>query len=144
METILPPSFRDYMSGTENWPVERRRDLVKSISTDIGLTLLKVHLVVVCNDTHPDLHVSGPSPRFSSFAPLLRAARRVTRIRFARYSLVSQFSSLACFSLRRCKAVVTAHNIIVVHHQLINQPDISFFTSPLPLQTAAMVLLYGW
>ncbi|KAL1745760.1 fungal-specific transcription factor domain-containing protein [Schizophyllum fasciatum] len=41
-------------------------------------------------------------------------------------------------------AVVTAHNIIVVHHQLINQPDISFFTSPLPLQTAAMVLLYGW
>lgn len=41
-------------------------------------------------------------------------------------------------------AVITAHNIIVVHHQLINQPDISFFTSPLPLQTAAMVLLYGW
>ncbi|KAL1728187.1 fungal-specific transcription factor domain-containing protein [Schizophyllum commune] len=111
METILPPSFRDYMGGTENWPVERRRDLVKSISTDIGLTLLKWAIAKIF---------------------LLRA-------------LVASSTTGYKDKVRALQpAVVTAHNIIVVHHQLINQPDISFFTSPLPLQTAAMVLLYGW
>ncbi|KAF9256359.1 hypothetical protein L218DRAFT_911416 [Marasmius fiardii PR-910] len=59
----------------------------------------------------------------------------------------------ALFSLRelsfeqRSKALVDAiiasHNIIIVHSQLIRFPDIAFFTSPIPLHIAAMVILYG-
>ncbi|KAJ7284836.1 hypothetical protein C8J57DRAFT_1709180 [Mycena rebaudengoi] len=40
-------------------------------------------------------------------------------------------------------AIVTAHNVIIVHSQLIRFPDIAFFTSPIPLHIAAMVILYG-
>ncbi|KAI0648883.1 fungal-specific transcription factor domain-containing protein [Trametes meyenii] len=40
-------------------------------------------------------------------------------------------------------AIVTSHNIIVVHNQLIRYPDIAFFVSPTPLHIAAMVILYG-
>ncbi|KAI0090239.1 fungal-specific transcription factor domain-containing protein [Irpex rosettiformis] len=40
-------------------------------------------------------------------------------------------------------AIVTSHNIIVVHQQLIKFPDIAFFVSPIPLHIAAMVILYG-
>jgi hypothetical protein len=40
-------------------------------------------------------------------------------------------------------AIVASHNIIVVHRQLIKYPDIAFFTSPIPLHIAAMVILYG-
>ncbi|KAJ7931375.1 fungal-specific transcription factor domain-containing protein [Mycena leptocephala] len=40
-------------------------------------------------------------------------------------------------------AIVTAHNVIIFHSQLIRFPDIAFFTSPIPLHIAAMVILYG-
>ncbi|KZT29939.1 hypothetical protein NEOLEDRAFT_1056054 [Neolentinus lepideus HHB14362 ss-1] len=40
-------------------------------------------------------------------------------------------------------AIVTSHNIVVVHNQLIRFPDIAFFVSPIPLHIAAMVILYG-
>ncbi|KAF8240685.1 hypothetical protein L208DRAFT_1384110 [Tricholoma matsutake] len=40
-------------------------------------------------------------------------------------------------------AIITSHNTIVVHNQLIRFPDIAFFTSPIPLHIAAMVILYG-
>ncbi|KAJ7573922.1 fungal-specific transcription factor domain-containing protein [Mycena floridula] len=40
-------------------------------------------------------------------------------------------------------AIVTSHNTIIVHSQLIRFPDIAFFTSPIPLHIAAMVILYG-
>ncbi|KDQ53103.1 hypothetical protein JAAARDRAFT_72641 [Jaapia argillacea MUCL 33604] len=40
-------------------------------------------------------------------------------------------------------AIVTSHNVIVVHNQLIRFPDIAFFVSPIPLHIAAMVILYG-
>ncbi|KJA23007.1 hypothetical protein HYPSUDRAFT_614687 [Hypholoma sublateritium FD-334 SS-4] len=40
-------------------------------------------------------------------------------------------------------AIITAHNVIIVHSQLIRFPDIAFFTSPIPLHIAAMVILYG-
>ena len=33
--------------------------------------------------------------------------------------------------------------MIIVHNQLIRFPDIAFFTSPIPLHIAAMVILYG-
>ncbi|KIK25070.1 hypothetical protein PISMIDRAFT_677624 [Pisolithus microcarpus 441] len=40
-------------------------------------------------------------------------------------------------------AIVTSHNIIVVHNQLIRFPNTAFFVSPIPLHIAAMVILYG-
>ncbi|TCD61493.1 hypothetical protein EIP91_008376 [Steccherinum ochraceum] len=40
-------------------------------------------------------------------------------------------------------AIVTSHNIIVIHNQLIRFPDIAFFVSPIPLHIAAMVILFG-
>ncbi|KAF5381986.1 hypothetical protein D9615_004227 [Tricholomella constricta] len=40
-------------------------------------------------------------------------------------------------------AIITSHNTIIVHNQLIRFPDIAFFTSPIPLHIAAMVILYG-
>jgi hypothetical protein len=40
-------------------------------------------------------------------------------------------------------AIITSHNIVIVHNQLIRYPDIAFFTSPIPLHIAAMVILYG-
>jgi hypothetical protein len=40
-------------------------------------------------------------------------------------------------------AIVTSHNVIVIHQQLIKFPDIGFFTSPSPLHIAAMIILYG-
>lgn len=42
-----------------------------------------------------------------------------------------------------CLAVVTAHNVIIIHNHLIRFPDIGFFVSPIPLHIAAMVILYG-
>ena len=33
--------------------------------------------------------------------------------------------------------------MIIIHNQLIKFPDIAFFTSPIPLHIAAMVILYG-
>ncbi|KAF9007651.1 hypothetical protein BDQ17DRAFT_1351073 [Cyathus striatus] len=40
-------------------------------------------------------------------------------------------------------AIITSHNMIIIHNQLIRFPDIAFFTSPIPLHIAAMVILYG-
>ncbi|EEB98221.1 hypothetical protein MPER_02314, partial [Moniliophthora perniciosa FA553] len=41
------------------------------------------------------------------------------------------------------KPIITSHNTIIVHSQLIRYHDIAFFTSPIPLHIAAMVILYG-
>jgi len=40
-------------------------------------------------------------------------------------------------------AIITSHNVIITHSQLIRFPDIAFFTSPIPLHISAMVILYG-
>lgn len=40
-------------------------------------------------------------------------------------------------------AIITAHNIIVVHSQLLQYPEIAFFVSPIPLHIAAFVILLG-
>ena len=40
-------------------------------------------------------------------------------------------------------AIITSHNVIIAHSQLIRFPDIAFFTSPIPLHISAMVILYG-
>ncbi|KAF8573662.1 hypothetical protein K439DRAFT_1374718 [Ramaria rubella] len=57
------------------------------------------------------------------------------------------FSSKELNFERRSKAlddaIVTSHNIIIVHNEMIRFPDIAFFVSPIPLHIAAMVILYG-
>lgn len=40
-------------------------------------------------------------------------------------------------------AILTSHNMTIIHNQLIRFPHIAFFTSPIPLHIAAMVILYG-
>ncbi|KAI9001540.1 fungal-specific transcription factor domain-containing protein [Trametes punicea] len=106
----LPERYKWYFGGTEDWPVEKRTQLVANIGEDEGLTLLKLGITKVL---------------------LLRAL----------------FSSKELEDSQRHRAlvdaIVTSHNIIVVHNQLIRFPDIAFFVSPTPLHIAAMVILYG-
>ena len=62
-----------------------------------------------------------------------------------RSSMVSKMSLIrdAVTQATIIVAIVTSHNIIVVHNQLIRFPDIAFYVSPIPLHIAAMVILYG-
>lgn len=106
----LPESYRSYFSGTDNWSVEKRKQLVQDITEDQGLTLLKIGITRIL---------------------LLRALFSSKELPFH-----NRLSALI-------DAIVTSHNIIVVHHQLIKFPDIAFFVSPTPLHIAAMVILYG-
>ncbi|KAL7279377.1 hypothetical protein ACG7TL_007218 [Trametes sanguinea] len=106
----LPERYRWYFGGTEEWPVEKRTQLVANIGEDEGLTLLKIGITKVL---------------------LLRAL-------FSSKELEYQQRHRALVD-----AIVTSHNIIVVHNQLIRFPDIAFFVSPTPLHIAAMVILYG-
>ncbi|KAG6909994.1 hypothetical protein DXG01_013994 [Tephrocybe rancida] len=106
----LPEKYGYYFSGTDDWPIERRCQLVQAITEDEGLTLLKIGIARIL---------------------LLRAL----------------FNSKELAYTHRHKAlvdaIVTSHNIIIVHNQLIRFPDAAFFTSPIPLHIAAMVILYG-
>ena len=38
----LPESYKYYFGGTEDWPLEKRQELVRGITEDQGLTLLKI------------------------------------------------------------------------------------------------------
>lgn len=38
----LPDSYKWYFSGTDDWPLEKRKQLVQDITEDQGLTLLKI------------------------------------------------------------------------------------------------------
>ncbi|KAF9067239.1 hypothetical protein BDP27DRAFT_1329223 [Rhodocollybia butyracea] len=40
-------------------------------------------------------------------------------------------------------AIIQAHNVIAIHTVLVRFPEVGFFTSPVPLHIAAMVILYG-
>ncbi|KAJ3967548.1 fungal-specific transcription factor domain-containing protein [Lentinula raphanica] len=40
-------------------------------------------------------------------------------------------------------AIIQAHNVIAIHTVLVRYPEVGFFTSPIPLHIAAMVILYG-
>ncbi|KAI0350042.1 hypothetical protein OH77DRAFT_1593837 [Trametes cingulata] len=106
----LPDHYKWYFGGTEDWPVDKRTQLVANIGEDEGLTLLKIGITKVL---------------------MLRAL----------------FSSKELEYHQRHRAlvdaIVTSHNIIVVHNQLIRFPDIAFFVSPIPLHIAAMIILYG-
>lgn len=38
----LPESYKYYFGGTDDWPIEKRQELVRSITENQGLTLLKI------------------------------------------------------------------------------------------------------
>ncbi|KDQ20570.1 hypothetical protein BOTBODRAFT_50643 [Botryobasidium botryosum FD-172 SS1] len=40
-------------------------------------------------------------------------------------------------------AVITSHNVLIIHGQLTLFPNIAFFVSPIPIHIAAMVILYA-
>jgi hypothetical protein len=106
----LPESYKYYFGGTEDWPLEKRQELVRGITEDQGLTLLKIGIARIL---------------------LLRALFSLKELDY-----LSRSKALV-------DAIVTSHNIIIVHNQLIRFPDIAFFVSPIPLHIAAMVILYG-
>ncbi|OCH90015.1 hypothetical protein OBBRIDRAFT_835375 [Obba rivulosa] len=106
----LPERYKWYFGGTEDWPVERRQELIEGITEDIGLTLLKIGITRIL---------------------LLRAM-------FSAKELTEKQRQCAL-----ADAVLVAHNIIVIHNQLIRFPDIAFFVSPIPLHISAMVILYA-
>ncbi|KAM6504431.1 Fungal specific transcription factor domain containing protein [Amanita muscaria] len=106
----LPEKYHYYFGGTEDWTLERKSRLVKDITEDEGLTLLKVAI----------------------------ARSLLMRALFISKELPIEHRMQALVD-----AIITSHNTIVVHNQLIKFPDIAFFTSPIPLHIAAMVLLYG-
>ncbi|KAI0346189.1 hypothetical protein BDW22DRAFT_1405141 [Trametopsis cervina] len=106
----LPEAYKYYLSGSEEWPVERRVKLVENITEDQGLTLLKIGISRIL---------------------LLRALFSSKELPFP-----SRHQALV-------DAIVSSHNIIIVHQQLIKFPDIAFFVSPIPLHIAAMVILFG-
>jgi hypothetical protein len=44
---LLPDSYKPYFGGTEDWPLEKRTNLVHEITEDQGLTLLKIGIARV-------------------------------------------------------------------------------------------------
>ncbi|KAL4074971.1 fungal-specific transcription factor domain-containing protein [Scleroderma yunnanense] len=67
----------------------------------------------------------------------------ITRILLLRALFSSKELDYGHRSRALVDAIITSHNIIVVHNHLIRFPDIAFFVSPIPLHIAAMVILYG-
>ncbi|EMD40277.1 hypothetical protein CERSUDRAFT_102705 [Gelatoporia subvermispora B] len=106
----LPDGYQWYFGGTDEWSLEKRKDLLEGITEDAGLTLLKIGITRIL---------------------LLRAL-------FSSKELPEPLRSAAL-----ADAVITSHNVIVVHNQLIRFPDITFFVAPSPLHISAMVILYA-
>lgn len=67
----------------------------------------------------------------------------IARILLLRALFSSKELSYASRHQALIDAVITSHNIIVIHNQVIRFPDVAFFTSPIPLHIAAMVILFG-
>ena len=122
----LPDSYKYYFGGTDDWPLEKRQGLVRDISEDQGLTLLKIGISRIL---------------------LLRALFSLKELDYAHRSRALVDGLPYFFFLSGDAhvplAIVTSHNVIIVHNQLIRFPDIAFFVSPIPLHIAAMVILYG-
>lgn len=122
----LPESYKYYFGGTDDWPLGKRQELVRDITEDQGLTLLKIGISRIL---------------------LLRALfslKELDYIHRSRALVDGERQVILPFqTLMFCLAIVTSHNIIIVHNQLIRFPDIAFFVSPIPLHIAAMVILYG-
>lgn len=125
----LPEKYQRYFHGSEELPLDQRSKLVEEITEDEGLTLLKIGISRILL-----LRVL-----FNSEA-LVYSQRQKSLVDGTFQSSLLQFiGNKSMFLL----AVVTAHNIIIIHNHLIRFPDIGFFVSPIPLHIAAMVILYG-
>ncbi|PFH46649.1 hypothetical protein AMATHDRAFT_7560 [Amanita thiersii Skay4041] len=111
LQKELPERYENYFRGTGDWELERRRQLVKEIPMNEGLTLVGIGIAK---------------------ALLLRAV-------FSRKGLGYRQRYRALVD-----AMVIAHNIIVVHTQLVQSPDFVFFVSPTLLCIAAVLMLYGY
>ena len=122
----LPDNYKYYFGGTEDWSLEKRQELVRGITEDQGLTLLKIGISRIL---------------------LLRALfslKELDYIHRSRALVDGEHQVSSPFQVTHTRpAIVTSHNIIIVHNQLIRFPDIAFFVSPIPLHIAAMVILYG-
>ena len=122
----LPENYKYYFGGTEDWPLEKRQELVRDITEDQGLTLLKIGISRIL---------------------LLRALFSLKELDYmhrSRALVDGEHQVSSPFPVTHTRpAIVTSHNIIIVHNQLIRFPDIAFFVSPIPLHIAAMVILYG-
>ncbi|KAF9523552.1 fungal-specific transcription factor domain-containing protein [Crepidotus variabilis] len=106
----LPEKYHYYFTGTHDWSMDKKVQLVAGITEDEGLTLLKIGIARIL---------------------MLRALFSFKDLGYAQ-----KHKALI-------DAIITAHNVIIIHNQLIRFPDIGFFTSPIPLHIAAMVILYG-
>ncbi|EJD49039.1 hypothetical protein AURDEDRAFT_112760 [Auricularia subglabra TFB-10046 SS5] len=67
----------------------------------------------------------------------------IAKILLLRVLFKSRDLSFNYRSLALRDAVITAHNIIVIHCSLVRFPDAAFFVSPLPLHISAMIIIYG-
>jgi hypothetical protein len=125
----LPESYKYYFGGTENWTKEERAKLVKGITEDQGLTLLKIGIA----------RILLLRALFSSSELNYNQRRRA----LADGEPIFPIQSERGRKLRRNPAIVASHNVIVVHNHLLQFPDIAFFVSPIPIHISAMVILYG-
>jgi hypothetical protein len=126
----LPETYQKYFKGSEDLPLEQRSHLVEKITEDEGLTLLKIGIsrILLLRVLFNSEALVMPQRQKSLLDGVLCAIR---------------FSVFNCILIIFHLAVVTAHNIIIIHNHLIRFPDIGFFVSPIPLHIAAMVILYG-
>lgn len=123
----LPSSYSYYFAGTQDWSHDRKARLVQDLTEDQGLTLLKLWITrillfrAIFNSKDLPFHHRFKALRDGEVTALI-------------------FKTFADYFI----AIVTCHNVIVIHQQLIKFPDIGFFTSPSPLHIAAMIILYGY
>ncbi|KAJ3499197.1 hypothetical protein NMY22_g19533 [Coprinellus aureogranulatus] len=96
----LPERYRYYFNGTDDWPIEKKLELVQGITEDEGLTLLKLGIARIL---------------------LLRALFSSKELPYH-----SRLKALV-------DAIITSHNMIIIHNQLIRFPNTGFFVSPIPL-----------
>ena len=124
----LPESYKWFFSSPSTLSEEKRAKIVQEITEDQGLTLLKIGITRIL---------------------LLRALFSATELGYQPRFRALTDGMLFILNLHSWMitdailAVVTSHNIIVVHNQLIRFPNITFFVSPIPVHIAAMVMLYG-
>lgn len=125
----LPESYKALFGGTDDWSLDKRARLAEGVTADQGLTLLKLGISRLLL-----LRALFSSER-------LEYAQRHKALEDGAYPFTAPGTNQRRLIYRL--AIISSHNIIVIHNQLIKYPDISFFVSPIPLHIAAMVILYG-
>ena len=127
----LPDRYKHYFDGTDDWAVEKRTKLVQDITEDEGLTLLKIGIarILMLRALFSSKELSYPQ-------------KHKALVDGTNDSYLSRAKNLQPFFFLYI-AIITSHNVIIAHSQLIRFPNIAFFTSPIPLHISAMVILYG-